>query len=165
METYRKFVAGGKLMHEKLSHVTATGSISIRHLNKFIITADNANLYALTHDELVEIADYDPVRDSILAIGRAYPSVETPVHWYIYRSFPQMHAVTYVQYTIELANDHRIGKSDIIPHSPEFAIELLRVLKQAHYAVVGTRSAIAIGDKLETAIHLLVELYNKQSHE
>jgi hypothetical protein len=45
---------------------------------------------------VVEIADYDPVRNTVLAIGRKEPSPDVAIHWLAYRTDETVGAVAFV---------------------------------------------------------------------
>lgn len=49
-----------------------------------------------TGDDVVEIADYDPVRHSVLAIGVKEPSPDVPIHWLAYRTEETVAAAAFV---------------------------------------------------------------------
>lgn len=83
-------------------------SVSLRAGGRFIISSSQSAGGTLSEDDVVEIADYDPVRHSVLAIGLREPSPDTALHWLAYRTdelaaaaafvwdFPLRKGVTYV---------------------------------------------------------------------
>jgi len=61
------------------------GSVSLRSARGFVISTDEGCAGPASEDDVVEVADYDPVRHSCLAIGTNAPSGDTPIHWMAYR--------------------------------------------------------------------------------
>jgi hypothetical protein len=72
-------------------------SLSLRCAGRFAIGAQAA-ASRFSEDDVVEIADYDPVRHSVLAIGLKEPSLDTPLHWLSYRTDPASGAAAFVKF-------------------------------------------------------------------
>jgi hypothetical protein len=68
-------------------------SISIRTVKKFVITRPGVVGRKLSPDDLIEIVDYDPVRDSALALGSKDAPQDIPVHWLIYRALDHINGI------------------------------------------------------------------------
>jgi hypothetical protein len=68
-------------------------SLSIRTVKKFVITRPGEIGGKLTPDDMIEIVDYDPVRDSALALGSKNTPEDIPVHWLIYRAFEHVNGI------------------------------------------------------------------------
>ena len=49
-----------------------------------------------SEEEFVEIVDYDPVKNIVLAIGRSEPHEETPLHWMIHRAREDVHVIAHI---------------------------------------------------------------------
>jgi hypothetical protein len=71
-------------------------SVSLRAGGRFIISSSESRAGSLTEEDVVEIADYDPVRHSVLAIGLKEPSPDTPIHWLAYRTDETASATAFV---------------------------------------------------------------------
>lgn len=61
------------------------GAISARYGNRMVITGRWVDLGVLGVEDIVEVADYDPIRCMALVIGSCMPSVATPLHWLLFR--------------------------------------------------------------------------------
>jgi hypothetical protein len=84
-------------------------SVSLRAGGRFIISSADSATGSRTEEDVVEIADYDPVRHTVLAIGVKEPSPDVAVHWLAYRTdetaraaalvwdFPRRKGVSYVE--------------------------------------------------------------------
>jgi hypothetical protein len=71
-------------------------SVSLRAGGRFIISSSESRAGAFSEEDVVEIADYDPVRHSVLAIGLKEPSPDTPIHWLAYRTDDTVSAAAFV---------------------------------------------------------------------
>ncbi len=71
-------------------------SVSLRAGGRFIISSSESQAGAFSEEDVVEIADYDPVRHSVLAIGLKEPSPDTPIHWLAYRTDMAVAAAAFV---------------------------------------------------------------------
>jgi len=63
-----------------------TGIMSYDYGRRLIITAKHVDVKQMTQEDIVEIADYDPLKNIMLVIGTKEPSLETPVHWIIQKA-------------------------------------------------------------------------------
>lgn len=72
------------------------GSLAVRWGHRVVTTSADAALDRLTHENLVEVADFDPVRGTLLALGGVDPSPFAPVHWLVLRWRPDLHALAQV---------------------------------------------------------------------
>jgi len=68
-------------------------SISLSYGKRVIITANNVNAKQINQEDIVEIIDYDPIKNNTLIIGKKNPSFETPVHWIIQKARTDVNAV------------------------------------------------------------------------
>jgi len=50
------------------------------------MTAKNTDVTRLGQDDIVEIVDYDPLKNIMLVIGTKEPCLEAPVHWIIQKA-------------------------------------------------------------------------------
>jgi len=67
--------------------------LSLRYGNNFIQTPQDRELLELVREDIIEIADYDPVRNSLLYIGKQAPDRFAPILWFIYRTYPDVNVV------------------------------------------------------------------------
>jgi hypothetical protein len=94
---------GKKLKDKKLTK-NSTIIISLG-FGKRVLINTNVNDYSEIKDnELIEIVDYDPVKNNLLIIGQNQPRLESPVHWMIHHAREDVGAV------IQINNDEIINK-------------------------------------------------------
>ena len=63
-----------------------TGIMSYDYGRRLIITAKNIDVKQMSQEDVVEIADYDPLKNIMLVIGTKEPSQEASVHWIIQKA-------------------------------------------------------------------------------
>ncbi len=71
-------------------------SVSIRAGGRFLLSSAGAPDGTRTEEDVVEVADYDPVRNTVLAIGLREPSLDVAIHWLAYRTDEAVGAVAFV---------------------------------------------------------------------
>ena len=88
--------------------------ISLGFGKRIIINAENTDFRNINKDDFVEIVDYDPVKSTILIIGRKEPHVETPVHWIIHNARNDINAIIqfYDERIFEKKNKTKIITTD-----------------------------------------------------
>jgi len=77
-----EIIAAGRHLRE---NGPCYGAISARYGNRMVITGRFVDLGVLDVEDIVEVADYDPIRRMALVIGFCMPSVATPLHWLLFR--------------------------------------------------------------------------------
>ncbi|RLF34312.1 MAG: hypothetical protein DRN08_04770 [Thermoplasmata archaeon] len=71
-----------------------TGSISIRYGRRMLINCSSISLSDIKQEEdFLEIADYDPLKNIVLAIGVKEPHINTPLHWFVHRAREDINAI------------------------------------------------------------------------
>jgi len=103
-------------------------SLSMRCAGRFAIGAQSASPQ-LSEDDVVEIADYDPVRHSVLAIGLKEPSLDTPLHWLSYRTDPASGAIAFVRFDGRKEGVAYVGKRHPFGTFDE-AMEVVKLAKE-----------------------------------
>jgi hypothetical protein len=64
----------------------APGIVSYDYGRRLVITAKNIDVKQMNQADIVEIADYDPLKNIMLVIGTKEPCQEAPVHWIIQKA-------------------------------------------------------------------------------
>lgn len=63
-----------------------SGVISHDYGKRLLINAKNSTIQQLTQPDIVEIVDYDALKNVMMVIGPKDPAMETPVHWIIQKA-------------------------------------------------------------------------------
>jgi len=76
-----------------------TSIVSLDYGKRLLINAKNIDLKKMTQHDVVEIVDYDPLKNILMVIGIKDPCVETPVHWIIQKARHDINALLQVNST------------------------------------------------------------------
>jgi len=82
---------------EELSLKETECNISLSYGKRLLINARDVNVEHMKQQDIIEIVDYDPIKNIVLAIGKKYPCIETPVHWIIQKAIYDLHAVVEIR--------------------------------------------------------------------
>lgn len=108
-------------------------SLSIRTEKKFGISVGSRVIPPLNPKDFIEIVDYDPVRNSALAIGKEEPNEELPLHWFIYRTFPHINCIIVLDLELDEELEDKVGitgiKKEIKAFMPDVIIDFLPLMK------------------------------------
>ncbi len=83
---FGELVKIGHILESQGVSTHETGVMSYDYGRRLIITAKNIDVKQMTQEDIVEIADYDPLKNIMLVIGTKEPSQEAPVHWIIQKA-------------------------------------------------------------------------------
>lgn len=141
------------------------GSISTKFRNKFVVTSSTADFHNIGAEDIIEVMNYDPVRNSILAIGTKDPSPDTPLHWFIYRAFPTARAAIHIHDELVL-NNFRALKLPVTSRKLEIfnaqtSLDVLSELKKNNYIIIKEHGSVVIGRNLNDVVELAIELNRK----
>ena len=78
---------------EELSLKEAECNISLSYGKHLLINARDVNVEHMKQQDIVEIVDYDPIKNIVLAIGKKHPCIETPVHWIVQKARHDIYAI------------------------------------------------------------------------
>jgi len=70
----------------------ATATISFSYGKRMLINGNVKDFGNVKREELLEIADYDPIKKILLILGPIEPRVETPVHWMVHHARDDVNA-------------------------------------------------------------------------
>jgi len=135
------------------------GNISVRTRRGMLITVGGVNKGVLKPEDVVEVVSFDGERAKV--VGKKEPSSETPMHWLIYQTFPEVAAVIHVH------DDQMVDAADSIgvPVTAEFAHygtgkqarEVVKALEGGNYAVIRGHGVISVGGTLDEALERILE--------
>jgi len=137
-------------------------SISLRTVKKFIITCPESIDAELTPDDFIEIVDYDPVRDSALALGAKQPPRDILLHWLIYRAVNNINVIVNVD--IDLSPEFlekfkiRTLEKEMKVITPEAAMGILPVLIDTNLIYLEDHGLLVYGESLMPIIDDIITL-------
>jgi ribulose-5-phosphate 4-epimerase/fuculose-1-phosphate aldolase len=140
------------------------GSISIGFGNRILITGEDARLPTFTQEDIVEVVDYDPIKNIVLAAGKTKPHRETPIHWLIQHARHDVHAVVWLsnkkiceQIKNELPVTERVAPSGTI----DLAKEILKALRDGKTILIKEEGILFVGITLKEIEHAATQIIQK----
>ncbi len=82
---------GKKLEGQKLKE--SKYSISLSYGKRLLINARDVDIKQMKQQDIVEIVDFDPIKNIALTIGKKYPCIKTPVHWIVQKARHDVNAI------------------------------------------------------------------------
>ncbi len=146
------------------------GSVSTRHGLHLAITSGTFSPVfrdgvdgetTLEPGLLVELVEYDPVRHTLMAVGKGEPARASPLHWFVYRCFPDRGACLH----LEGGEGSRPPASvPIVPLKPavfnsDVCLRIAEHLREHPCVGLADGSAVATGVDMTSASRGLVEMF------
>jgi ribulose-5-phosphate 4-epimerase/fuculose-1-phosphate aldolase len=140
-----------------------TGVLSLDYGKRLLINAKNTDLKKLTQQEIVEIVDYDPLKNIMMVIGLHDPALETPVHWIIQKARNDVNAILQINSPTlyeNLKNMLPSTENDTPPGTLARAKEILKTLQKGKTILLQNEGIIFVGinrKEIHDALHQQLE--------
>lgn len=124
------------------------GSVSYDYGRRLVITAKNIDVKQMSQADIVEIADYDPLKNIMLVIGTKEPCQEAPVHWIIQKARRDINILLQLQSPSLLERFQGIlpaTKEVTLPGSLDRAKEFLRTLRTGKTILIQNEGILFAG--------------------
>jgi len=133
-------------------------TISLSYGKRILINASGVNLIKITYQDIIEVVDYDPVKNVVLAIGKQNPVIETPVHWIIHHAREDVNAI--IQFNGEkivkkYSENIPITKTEYPSGTIDLAKEVLKTLKESKKIVIRNIGCLFVGVSLQEVENLI----------
>jgi len=125
-----------------------TGCISLDYGKRLLINAKNVNIKKMTQQDIVEIVDYDPLKNVMMVIGSKDPAVETPVHWIIQKARHDINALLQINSTSlceKYQNLLPMTKQETRPATLDRAKETLKTLRNGKTILIKDEGILFAG--------------------
>jgi len=109
-----------------------TSIVSLDYGKRLLINAKNIDLKKMTQHDVVEIVDYDPLKNIMMVIGTKDPCLETPVHWIVQKARHDINALLQVNSTTlfeKLKGTLPTTEKETQPTTLDRAKEILKTLR------------------------------------
>ena len=133
-------------------------NISLSYGKRILINASNVNLTNLNYQDIIEIVDYDPVKNIILAMGKQNPVIETPVHWIIHHARDDVNAVIQLngeKIVNQFSENSPITEREYPSGTIEMAKEVLKTLRKSKKIVIRNIGCLFVGINLKEVENLI----------
>jgi ribulose-5-phosphate 4-epimerase/fuculose-1-phosphate aldolase len=125
-----------------------TGILSLDYGKRLLINAKNTDLKKITQQDIVEIVDYDPLKNIMMVIGLHDPTLETPVHWIIQKARHDVNAILQINSPTlyeKFKNILPSTENDTPPGTLQRAKEILRTLQKGKTILLKNEGIIFVG--------------------
>lgn len=138
--------------------------ISITYGKRILINTKHRSIEKIKQQDFIEIVDYDPLKHIILAMGKKYPYIDTPVHWLIH------HARDDVNVIIQFNGENIIRKfltkfTETKKYYPsgtlELAKEVLKTLRSSKKIIIKNTGVLFIGISITEVEDMIVKAYEE----
>jgi ribulose-5-phosphate 4-epimerase/fuculose-1-phosphate aldolase len=137
-------------------------SISTKYGHRFMITCAGSSGAELSADNVVEVADYDPIRNTMMLLGTNEPNLDAPLHWLIYKGLPNINGVARIYDESMMQNSELLKTKRNIKHiNFETSLEVLEMLKKSNCIVMGNLGLVVIGKSLKEVANTIINIHNK----
>jgi hypothetical protein len=147
--------------------VTGLQSASIRTGSGFMINTAFSNQKNFNRDYIVEIIDFDPVRNNMMAIGNDPPAPDAALHWFIYRSFPEKNGIIVID-NLDIASKLKSGSYPVLDLSArilnlDLVLKVLKEVKNSEITLLNGIGVLIVGRTINDAVDLFNIAYEKCS--
>lgn len=138
--------------------------LSQRYGKRVLITSGVEDFSNIKQDELLEIVDYDILKNNLLVLGPGEPRLETSVHWMIHHARNEINVV--IQFNeksiVERISNIITTTEHVFPvGSIEQIKEILKNLCNSKIVVVKKQSIIFVGKSLEEAKNQIIKTFEE----
>lgn len=138
-------------------------NISLTFGKRLLINAKKENIENLKNQDIIEIVDYDPIKNIIIVIGKKFPTIETPVHWTIQKARHDVNAT--LQITSKNLYDHLINDLPTTEKKTpkgtiEQAKEILKTLRIGKNILMKNEGVLLVGfnlKEIEDSLSVIIE--------
>jgi hypothetical protein len=150
---------GQTLKHLGLSE-SETGIVSYDYGRRLIITAKNIDVKQMNQADVVEIVDYDPLKNIMLVIGTKEPCQEAPVHWIIQKARHDINVLLEIQspsLVERLQGTLPATEETTLPGTLARAKEFLKTLRNGKTILIQNEGILFAGvnmKEIEKSLHI-----------
>ena len=137
-----------ELLEKNLLENNSHAIISMRYGKRILINS-SMQKNCLKIDDFLEIVDYDPVKNILVAIGPAVPLNETPLHFLIHNARREVNSIIQINNKKIIENlDNREKLVEEKDNYLEQAKEILTVLRDNEYVIIKSKGLIVTGKNI-----------------
>jgi len=123
-------------------------NISLAYGKRILINARDVNFKDMKQLDIIEIVDYDPIKNIILAIGKKYPNIETPIHWIVQKARQDINAILQItnkRLFERFCSDLPVTEREMPEGTLELAKEILKTLRESKDILIKNKGILLIG--------------------
>jgi hypothetical protein len=134
------------------------GIVSLDYGKRLLINAKNIDVKKMKQQDVVEIVDYDPLKNIMMVIGSKDPCLETPVHWVIQKARHDINALLQINSTTlfeKLKETLPTTEKETQPIALNRAKEILKTLRNGKTILIKNEGILFTGiniKEIQTAL-------------
>jgi ribulose-5-phosphate 4-epimerase/fuculose-1-phosphate aldolase len=132
--------------------------ISLSYGKRILINSSDVNLINMSNHDILEIVDYDPIKNVVLAMGKQNPVVDTPVHWIIHHAREDVNAIIQLNGEMiikQFLEKNPITETEYPSGTVELAKEVLKTIKISKKIVIRNIGCLFVGINLNEVENLI----------
>jgi hypothetical protein len=125
-----------------------TGIVSLDYGKRLLINAKNIDIKKMTRHDVVEIVDYNPLKNNMMVIGTKEPCLETPVHWIIQKARHDINVILQINSTHlfeKLKGTFPTTEKEALPMTIDRAKEFLKTLRNGKTILIKNEGILFAG--------------------
>lgn len=125
-----------------------TGIVSLDYGKRLLINAKHVDVKQLKQQDVVEIVDYDPLKNIMMVIGTKDPCQEAPVHWVIQKARHDINALLQINSTLlveKLQGKLPMTEKEMTPGTLGQAKEILKTLRNGKTILIKNKGVLFAG--------------------
>ena len=152
----------GKKMKEADLLKNSTMVVSLSYGKRMLINSEIIDFDEIQLDELLEIVDFDPIKNNLLVIGKSEPKTETPVHWMIHHAREDVNVIVQIngEEILQKTGD-KLKKTD--ENTPigtlNQAKEILKFLRDEKKLEINNHGVMFVGRTMDEIEKLIFETF------
>jgi ribulose-5-phosphate 4-epimerase/fuculose-1-phosphate aldolase len=135
------------------------GILSHDYGKRLLINAKNIDLKKLSQQDVIEIVEYDPLKNVMMVIGGKDPCEETPIHWIIQKARHDINVLLQIKSKQLAARlKGKLPMTDTVKTSIplEMAKEQLKTLRKGKIILIQDEGVLFAGASMKEIDSLLV---------
>lgn len=164
-EKIRELIKKGRLFWNKGLAPGASGNLSFRKENGFVITSTRAKLSTLSLEDFVEVVRLE--NRKVWVRGKKLPSSETLLHWEIYKMRKDINAIFHLHDAEVLGKGEKFQIPCTFEEKPEGSYELaqevvklLKIEPEISYFILRGHGIVSLGKSIGEANRLVLTYHN-----
>jgi len=139
-----------KLKETNILKKDSEAIFSLTFGKRMIINGTVKDFANIKRDELLEIVDFDPIKNNLLLIGPAEPRIETSLHWMIHHARNDVNFVVQIKKTDIINKIKEVDVTDKYPiGSLDNTKEVLKALRTNKKVIIKNNGLLIVGRNIE----------------
>ena len=139
-----------KLKEKSILKKDSDAIFSLGFGKRMIINGIVKDFSNIKREELLEIVDFDPIKNNLLLIGSAEPRIETSLHWMIHHARDDVNFVVQIKKTDIINKIKDIDVTDKYPiGSLDNTKEVLKALRINKKVIIKNNGLLIVGRNIE----------------